>query len=155
MDFSDVVAAACKRSGEPIPNTDADTGIAYGVASGGEIPGWFWDDAEPFYRAGCGACGELFDADVDVDDIETCPACGHAEDDPSGWYGEEPSSWYIDGGDFQAETTDGIVVMVFKSPRVVECRECSPCYPCAGDLGTVGEGSKRTYAFPEGDDDDA
>lgn len=125
MNFGDVVRFDAIRRGEPVPNTDPETGVRYGVASGDEIPDWFWEECEGVYPA-----------------CEECPD-GECE------CAMEASSWIIDDGTFQAESTDGIHVMVYRSPRIVNCRECSPCYPCAGDLGSLDDDGVPTYGFPE------
>lgn len=154
MKFSDLVGKLCAVEGKPLPNRDPETGVAYGVADGPDVPEWFWDEAEPYSPLCCPSCGELLDeGKFDPDSDSPCPSCGHIEDDPSEWY-SEPTSWYIDSPDLVAESSrEGTVVMVYRSSRIVECRECSPCYPCAGDLSTIGEGNVRTYGFPEDEEE--
>jgi hypothetical protein len=153
MKFSDVVKAACQRSGDPIPNIDQSNGVAYGVASGEEIPDWFWEEAESVYLCSCPACGHEMPDSTCVVFPDSCPGCELEFDDDESWWGDEPVSWIIDRDGFQAEAIrEGTIVMIYKSPNVVQCNECSMCYPCAGDLGTAGQGDMPTYGFPEDND---
>ena len=120
MEFGQLVENTCRRAGEAIPNCDPDTGIFYGVASPHEAPDWVLAESEGWYPEG------LTEEEAEY---------------------FEPDVWIIDTPEFQCEMTESHV-MIFRSPKIVWCRECSPCYPCAGDLGTAGDGPKRTYGFP-------
>jgi len=128
-----------------LPNTDEKTGIKYGIATGAEIPEWFWDDAEPETILACPDCGE----DVYDDDQSSCANCGFEPEDVRDWYVED-TAWIINTEDFKARTDlDKTCVFVVFSTRVVNCRECSPCYPLAGNLGEPEEHGFPTYGFPE------
>lgn len=115
MMFSQVVKRACLAKGEPIPNTDPDTGISYGI-----IPVIALDeDSVDFFQGR---------------DLGYEAACKEAGT-------EEIEEWEGDGGPYLLEK-DGVHaqlgtdrdVFVFKSKWVTLCKECSPCAPCAGYL---------------------
>lgn len=142
-----------------IPNTHPETGIKYGVASGQEIPDWFWEEAEAIYTPHCKYCGEEYPDDFE-DTFEStfngvnnykCPACEEAQEDHD-CYGDQPDCWVLDTPDLKAHSdSEGLNVWVTYSKNIVQCRECSPCFPLAGNLGCIEPGAFDTYGFPEED----
>jgi hypothetical protein len=153
--FGEAIRRDYARRGLPAPNTDPETGIAYGISSGEDIPEWTYDESEPVYFRGCGSCGSDLPEDADTDDPDLeCGTCGASEACSDGWFGDSPLYWTIGDPDsaFYAESdSDCIHWTILRSPHIVLCRECSPCFPCAGDISSAGEGSIPTYGWPDPD----
>ena len=103
--------------GNGLTNIDPKTKIRYGIISLDSVLQAWCDSSEPFYP--CEECEE---------DQETCEGdC-------------EPSSWYIDDGEYQADTCfDGTEIMITKSPYFTGGNYCSPCAPGAVDLNAAGD----------------
>lgn len=132
-----------------IVNCNKD-GVAFGVGTHEEVPDWFWEQAETLPEVTCPACGEpepvIFQEPREDESSYKCLSCGErgpTED----CYSDGPL--FLSTDTFEALCSDGVHVWVFRSPRIVKCRECSPCFPGAGDLGTVGKGTLETFGFPE------
>jgi hypothetical protein len=113
--------------GRGLTNIDPETKIRYGIISLNAVMQAWCDSSEPHYS--CKSCEE---------DEETCEAdC-------------EPSSWYIDDGEYQAETCfDGTEIMITKSPYFTGGNYCSPCAPGAISLDEAGLGpcDDKAYCF--------
>jgi len=122
-----------RRMGGTVPNTDNDTGIAFGAVMQHDLADWVLDEIETHgeYVGMCqeGVCEDWGDA------CETC----------SGPEGEDFLYTYdqlVDGpdgkpGQLKIETFylgGAIHLSVQASPWVAQVPECSPCVPCAGDL---------------------
>ena len=114
--------------GNGLTNIDLKTKIRYGIISVHSVLEAWADSSEPHYS--CKTCEE---------DEETCEAdC-------------EPSSWYIDDGEYLAETCfDGTEIMITKSPYFTWGTYCSPCAPGAISLA-IGDG-KDDIAYCPGHD---
>jgi hypothetical protein len=99
-------------------NLDVKTGIRYGVISMHDVMQAWCDSSEPYYP--CEDCDIKSEQGDDQDPI--CDGC-------------EPSSWFLDDGDYQAESCfDGTEIMIYKSPYFTAGKYCSPCAPGAINL---------------------
>lgn len=96
-------------------NIDPKTKIRYGIISMYDVMQAWCDSDEPYYP--CDEC----DVYKKQDD-EECIDC-------------EPSTWYIDDGEYKAELCfDGTEIMIMKSPYFTAGAYCSPCAPGAINL---------------------
>jgi hypothetical protein len=107
--------------------------IRYGVISQNEVLQAWCDSCEANYGSPhCPQCGT--ELDEDVCDGDEC-GCGYE----IGWvgdecYGDEPLSFYIDDGEYVAESDSYGDIFITRSPYFTVCGYCSPCAPGAGYL---------------------
>lgn len=121
-----------------IPNFDEEKGIHYGVIHQNECLQAWAEDSEPYYSPIECECGEL----VEIGDDE-CPNC--ETDLELEFDFLEPSSFYIDNGEYTAESDSFGDIFVIKSPYYTLAEFCSPCAPNAGYI--ANEGSVKSYCF--------
>ncbi|MHC4121720.1 MAG: hypothetical protein ACYSWO_29970 [Planctomycetota bacterium] len=112
--------------------------IRFGVISQNEVLQAWCDSSMAFYGSPhCPECGVQLDDDVC--DGHECE-CGYE----IGWvgdecYGDEPLSFYVDDGEYSAESDSYGDIFLTKSPYYTVCGYCSPCAPGAGYLTDDGE----------------
>lgn len=148
-----------------IPNTDAETGVRYGVIASNSLASWVFEEAMQ--------SGEDIDHTEAVDDLRDGVKAAIGYKDFSKDRRETLDSLiedlvnecledYESTGDqtrYRYETThDGQPLVmqftgscemwVFKSPIIVNTRECSPCFPKAGNLDEPSENGVPTYGLP-------
>ena len=114
-------------------NNDHKTGIRYGVISQHEVL-QAWADSSEAYYGKCYDCNE---------EIEEC-TCDDVEEKMEF---AEPSSFYIDDGEYSAECSEDGDIFITKSPYYTECQFCSPCAPGAGYLMNSVKGGVKAYCF--------
>ena len=135
-----------------ITNTNLKTGIPYGVISCNSLNGDVWDE---LYALPNPACDEAYiEAAKDLlrEQGEDAPSdreelLERAEEiDPcfaDFAYGIEGAEGVIDLPNNQtmhvaiSELGGALILYVFESPFVANCRPCSPCIPGAGDLDNL------------------
>ena len=101
--------------GRGLTNIDPKTKIRYGIISINAVMQAWCDSSEPYYP-----CDDCHEGGAKREDCEE--DCG-------------PSSWYIDDGEYQADTCfDGTEIMITKSPYFTPGIFCSPCAPGAINL---------------------
>jgi len=118
--------------GREISNVCPKTGIRYGVINQNKVGDSWWDSSEAHYNYSCPECErELSD---EVLQAEThCPGCARKfEDDDFDML--EPSSFYVDDGEYFAECGEDGDIFITKSPYFTYAQFCSPCAPGAGYL---------------------
>ena len=126
-------------------NIDTTTGIRYGIIPLADVNMDCVDDFEGHYRIGCRNCGAEFDDNVDLDELEACPGCGHTERDPSDWYSEDPISRTYNGDGYALEINGQNDIWIFKSPYTTRAGFCSPCAP--GAVYLTSDGETQAYAL--------
>ena len=141
-----------------IPNTNPETGIAYGVIALAHLNSDYidpltdgidmsWAEFERKYRA------EMTDLLSGVDDPQ-----GDIPDLIDEMFEEEAHDYYCDEPVYESKPDAPIkwrmswlggaaILFVFDSPHTVMCHPCSPCVPNAGDLDSKG-GNTLTYDVP-------
>lgn len=140
-------------------NIDLKTGIRYGVISQGSICQAWADTAEPDYgKATCPKCGneaqDFGDYEGDVDaftrshgcDDYLCEPCQYVFDSSEA-FGDEPSGWSVDDGEYKMIDCLDSDVMVLESPYYTFAEYCSPCVPGAGNLNSTGPHGVKTYCL--------
>ena len=110
-------------------NVDKVTSIRYGVINQNEVLQAWADSSEPHYP--CDSC----DADT-LEDGERvgCECC-------------EPSSFYVDDKEYEAECGEDGDIFITRSPYYTRAQFCSPCAPGACYLTDPCEDGERAYCF--------
>ena len=125
-------------------NVDDSSGIHYGVISIHKVFQAWADSSEPYYGPmECAGCGDEITMDMDE-----CPNCGANLSTEFENMDIEPSSFYIDDGEYSAEQGyDDLDIFIMKSPYFTTCQFCSPCAPGAGYIMNTVDGGIKTYCF--------
>ena len=135
-----------------LANFDKKTKIHFGVISQNDILQAWADSAEPDYGdPTCPVCGNNIHPPTEDDDVEIgkdyyCRTCKE-EYDAEDVFGDEPSGWTLDDGEYEACDCLDSDVMVLKSPYYTFAQYCSPCVPGAGNLGHYIPEGVKTYCF--------
>lgn len=103
-----------------MPNYNEKTGIRFGVIHQNEVLQAWADDSEP-----------------------NMPDCGCPDDCCEC----EPNGFYLDDGEYKAESDDVGDIFVIESPYYTLCRDCSPCAPGAGYIMNQDDTGEKTYCF--------
>jgi len=153
-------------------NRDEKTGIHYGVIPANDIgESWFEASESNYGEPHCPECGNAvvgidheevpdFSEPQSVSDDGTeesvwenegsdyaCLSC-HKTLDGEDCYGEEPISFYLNDGEYDAEQTyDDYDVFITSSPFYTRAQFCSPCAPGAGYLRNPCPTGPKTYCF--------
>lgn len=107
-------------------NIDPETQIRYGVISVNSVLQAWCDTSEPNYP-----CDDCETPEDERDDCE-CDA----------------TSWYIDDGEYQAETCfDGMEIMIVKAPYFMKGNYCSPCAPGAVSIDAGDGDDNKAYCL--------
>ena len=120
-------------TGQPV-NRNPETGVRYGVCSQHDLDPWILEDFESEYAYGCPECGAEFEPDADVEEIESCTACGYTPEGPCAsdeWIGHEPIGWHYQADGVSASFGSPGEVWFYASPAVARGAHCSPCAPGA------------------------
>ena len=126
-------------------NFDPKTGIHFGVISQNEILQAWGDSSEAHYNYTCPYCGADLKKGADA---KRCPSCYKKIDPDRDFDMMEPSSFFVDDGEYLAESSfDDPDIFVIKSPFFTRCMYCSPCAPGAGYLMSPKELGVKSYCF--------
>ena len=125
-------------------NFDPETSIHYGVIPQNEVLQAWADSSEPYYTLFCPVCDTVLSASY------FCPQCRKeidSEDLEEQFEFAEPTSFFIDDKEYQAESDDSGDIFISKSPFYTTCQYCSPCAPGAGYITNTVEDGVKTYCF--------
>lgn len=153
-------------------NVDTETGIRYGIIPQNDVLQAWADSSKPYYgEPHCPKCGNAATAgDSEVIQSESgtmtvvqhpehteeweCDGCGDFRCEQCEYlfdgdqaYGDEPLSYYIDDGEYLAESDSHGDIMIIRSPYYTHAQFCSPCAPGAGYLRNPVTGGPKTYCF--------
>lgn len=134
--------------GRGLANIDNENGIRYGVISIHEVTQAWCDSSEANYIYTCPFCGSDLKKGQDA---KQCPSCYKRIDPDRDFDCLDPSSFFIDDGEYLAEQGyDDTDIFIIKSPYYTYSQFCSPCAPGAGYLMSelaTKDPDNKTYCF--------
>lgn len=134
-----------------MPNRDLETGIRYGIIPLNSLGEFAHDSFEAVFLAYCPNCeqeiegGELTVVTKDDEEVEACPHCGFAINNPDEIWGDEPAEWVMQEEDYEGFLDEAGDVWFTKSPFVTRASFCSPCAPGACYITSQTEEGEWCY----------